>query len=157
MVLRRGEAGCSELGLGLLEVLDRLEAAVARVLDHLLALPVGGDDRAVADAHSRHLEGEEVHVGLLGGLPHRVVRRVEDAAVLEEAAREAAEDDDLVLRDLHDARALSLRELRRRDVDDDPRVRAVLRVVPLDRVAVFFARLGDSAEDKHEPVVVSAA
>ena len=59
--------------------------------------------------------------------------------------------------DLDDTSALALRELRAGDVDDDPAVRAVLRVVPLYRVAVLLPRLGNATEDEDESVVVGAA
>lgn len=124
--------------LGLLEVLDLLEAIVGGVLDDFLALPVGCDDGSIADAHSWHLEGKQVHVGLNGRLPHRVIRSVENRAIFEEATREAAKDHDLVLGDLDDAGALPLSELGGGDVDDDPGVGTILGIVPLDRIAVLL-------------------
>ena len=144
----------SELGLSRLEVLDGLESRVARVLDHLLGLPVGREDSPVTDANRGHLESKEVDVGLHCRLAHRVASCVEDATVLEEAAREASEDDDFVLGDLNDAGTLALRELGRGDVDDYPGVRSVQGVVSLDTVAVLFARLGNTAEDENESLVV---
>ena len=128
----------SELWLGLLEVLDLPEAIVAGILDDFLALPVGCDDGSIADAHSRHLEGKQVHVWLVGCLPHRIIRCVENRAVFEEATREAAKDHDLVLGDLDDTSALPLSKLCGGDVDDDPGVGAILGVVPLNRVAVLL-------------------
>ena len=91
------------------------------------------------------------------GFSHLSSCRVENAAVSEEASREASEDDDLILADLDDTGALSLCELRRWHIDDDPAVGPVLRVVPLNRVAVLLARLCNSAEDKDEALIVSAA
>ena len=122
----------SELGLCLLEVLNGLEATVGSVLNDLLGLPVCSDDGPVADSHSWHLESEKVHIWLNSGLAHDIVASVEDAAVLEESTGEATEDDDLILSDLNDTGALTLSKLGRGDVDDDPGVGPVLRVVALD-------------------------
>lgn len=127
----RGSA-FSELGLCLLQVLDRLEDSVDGVLNHFLRLPVSSDDGVVANAHRRHLEGEQVHVWLHRRLAHLVGDGVEDAAVTEEATRETSENHDFVLGDLHDTSTLSLSKLACGDVDDDPGVGAVLRIVLLD-------------------------
>ena len=148
--------GRSELRLCRLQVLDGLEAAVAGVLDHLLGLPVGSENGALASADSGHLESEEIEVGLHRGLAHAVGGGVEDAAVLEEASRKAAKNDDLFLGDLDHTGALALSELGGRDVDDLPGLTAVLGVVALDGVAVLLARLGDAAEDVDVALVVSA-
>lgn len=108
------------MSLGLLEILDRLEACVAGVLNHLLGLPVGCEDCAVSNTDSWHLESEEVHVWLNCCLSHGVVTGVEDATVFKEAARESSEDYDFFLGDLDDASTLSLGELNLWDVDDNP-------------------------------------
>lgn len=147
----------SELSLGLLEVLDGLKAGITGVLNYLLWLPVSCDDGAVANTDSWHLEGEEIDIGLNSCLSHGVVSSVEDAAILEEATRESAKNDDLILSDLNDASTLSFSKLDLRHINDDPWVGSVLRVVALDWVTILFARLGDSAEDKDESVVVGTA
>ena len=82
---------------------------------------------------------------------------MEHRAILQEPARKAAKYYDLVLGDLDDTSALAFRELRAGDVDDDPAVRAVLRVVPLNRVAVLLPRLGNATENEDESVVIGAA
>ena len=141
----------------MLQVLDGLEVAIACVLDDLLAGPVGSQDSTITDANGWHLEGKQVHIGLNLSLSHLSSCRVENAAVSEEASREASEDDDLILADLDDTSALSLGELRRGNIDDDPAVGPVLRVVSLDRVAVLLARLRNSAEDEDKALIVGAA
>jgi len=106
--------------LSLLQVLDRLEHAIAGVLNHFLGLPIGGEDGSISDSDSWHLEGEQVHVWLDGCLAHGVRLRIVDAAIAEESARETAKDHDFILSDLHDTGALALSELRSWHVDDDP-------------------------------------
>ena len=110
----------SELGLGLLQILDGTETRITRVLNDLLGLPVSREDGGVGDTNRGHLESEQIHVWLDSSLAHRVVSGVENGTVLEETTRESSEDDDLIFSDLNDTSTLSLSELRGWDVDDNP-------------------------------------
>ena len=147
----------SILWLGLFKVLYWLEAAITGVLNDLFRLPVCSKNGAFANSHSRHLECEQIHVRLHGCLSHAVVASVENAAVLEEPSWESTKDHDFVSSNLHNTSTLALGKLSWRHVDDNPGVRPVLRVVPLDRVAVLFAWLCNSAENIDKSLVVSAA
>ena len=112
--------GVSELRLRLLEVFDGAEDAIDGVLNDLLGLPVCSGDSAVSSADGGHLESKKIDVWLNLSLAHLVRLCVKDAAVTQEAAGEAAEDDDLAFSDLDYACTLSLREAACGYIDDGP-------------------------------------
>lgn len=110
----------------------------------------GIDAVATAIKHYRHLEQE--HLVRRVHLPRDViVGRVEDVAVAEEAAGEAAEDQDSIAVLLNDAAALAFWQDLVVDVDHLPSV-ARLVVVALDGVDVLAALVGDTAEDVNPAV-----
>ena len=122
-----------------------------RVLVDEATLQVHGIDAvAAAIKHYRHLEQEylvrRVHLpcDVIGG-------RVEDVAVAEKAAGEAAEDQDSIAVLLNDAAALAFWQDLVVDGDHLPRV-ARLVVVALNRVDVLAALVGDTAEDVNPAV-----
>ena len=131
--------------------------AIAGVLDDFLGSPVSRQNSSLADAHRRHLEGKQIDIGLHSRLSHLRGIDIEDAAIPQETSREAAKHDDLVRADLDNAGALPLGKMRSWHVDNNPAVGPVLRVVPLDRVAILLAGLGDAAEDEDEALVKGAA
>ena len=112
--------GDSELRLRLLKVFDGAEDAIDGVLNDLLGLPVCSGDSAVSSSDRGHLESKKIDVWLNLSLTHLVRLGVKDAAVTQEAAREAAEDDDLAFSDLDDTCTLSLREAAGGYIDDGP-------------------------------------
>jgi len=128
--------------LNISHVLDALESLVDLILDDSLALPIGSDNfvrPATFIEDGWHLEGEEVNIWLNSGLLYGALTDVVEVALSEEFAREASENDDFVVRDLGHSSTLSLREDVGWHVDDGPVVRAVLRIVSFDRVAVLAA------------------
>ena len=146
----------SKLRLSLFKVLNRLEAAIAGVLNDLLRLPICSENSSLANSHSRHLECKQIHIWLHGCLSHGVVASVENAAVLEEPSWESTKYHNFIGSDLHYTSTLAFSELSWRYVYDNPRVRPVLRVVSLDGVAVLLAWLCNAAENKDEALVVCA-
>jgi len=118
--------------LRLLEIFDGSEGFVALVFNDLFGLPICCGDCAFSSAYRGHLEGEEVHIWLNLSFPHFVSLRIENAAVTEEAAREATKDDDFRICDLNDTCTLALSKLGSRHVYDCPRILTMRRVILLD-------------------------
>ena len=82
---------------------------------------------------------------------------MEDAAIFEESSRKSSKDHNLLVSDLDNTGSLALWELNLGNVDNDPGVGSVLRIVALNRVTVLLSRLGNAAEDEDEAISVGTA
>jgi hypothetical protein len=101
-------------------------------------------------------KAKRVDVGLIVCFFHRVLTYIVEVAFTQEFTWKSTEDDDFFISNLGNSSTLSLWELYRWHINDCPVLRAVLRVITFNRVAVLATWLSNTTEDIYESVLERA-